>query len=269
VQLLDEEWAYRVRLNAARSPEKCSSLAIVGANGPTWIAQNMDLGDYTDGFQVLLSLDDGEAPAALVFSTAGMLGLMGVNVAGVGLCVNSLPQLPSAPEGLPVAFVIRRLLQARSADEAFDLVRTLPHATNQHYVIAGPGQARSFEASAAGVTEYRPQDPARVLHTNHPLTDAPATPEPPAKRENSVARLEALQARLGAGAVGLEEIQAALSSCDNDRHPIRRTGGPVGFTCGSIISALTPEPVEVWVSAGPPQPGGYHHYALTRAPEPA
>lgn len=265
LQLLDEEWAYRVRRAAARSPEKCSSLAIVGADGPTWIAQNMDLGDYTDGFQALLSVDDGAAPTALVFSTAGMLGLMGVNAAGVGICVNSLPQLPSGPQGLPVAFVLRRLLQARSADEACDLVQALPHAANQHYVIAGPGQARSFEASAAGVVEYRPADPARVLHTNHPLTDAPANPEPPAKRENSVVRLASLQARLGAGPVGRAEIEAALSSCDDERHPVCRTGGAAGFTCGSMISALTPEHVEAWVSAGPPRAGGYHHHSLTRA----
>jgi hypothetical protein len=269
LQLLDEEWAYRVRRSAARSPQKCSSLAIVDASGPTWIAQNMDLGWYTDGFQALLEIDDGETPAALVFTTAGMLGLLGVNAAGVGVCVNSLPQLPSAPEGLPVAFVLRRLLQARTAEEAWGLVQTLPHATNQHYLIAGPGVARSFEASAVGVTEYHPPDPTRVLHTNHPLTDAPATPEPPSARENSVARLASLQARLGDGRPGLTEIQAALSSCDDPRHPVCRTGGQVGFTTGSMISALRPGSVEVWVSNGPPATGGYHHRVLTRASEPA
>lgn len=269
LQLLDEEWAYRVRMNAARSPQKCSSLAIVGASGPTWIAQNMDLGWYTDGFQALLEIDDGEHPAALVFTAAGMLGLLGVNAAGVGVCVNSLPQLPSAPQGLPVAFVIRRLLQARTAEAAWRLVQTLPHATNQHYVIAGPGAARSFEASAAGVTEYLPPDPERVLHTNHPLSDAPATPEPPSARENSVARLASLEARLGAGQPDLADIQAALSSCDDARHPVCRTGGAVGFTCGSMISAITPDHVEVWVSNGPPAAAGYHHRMLTRAPAPA
>jgi hypothetical protein len=265
LQLLDEEWAYRARRHAVRAPTKCSSLAIVGAPGPTWIAQNMDLGDYTDGFQALLAIDDRAAPATLVFTAAGMLALMGVNAAGVGVCVNSLPQLPSAPNGLPVAFVIRRLLQARSASEAFELARTLPHATNQHYLIAGPGEVRSFEASAAGVTEYRPPDPTRVLHTNHPLTDAAASPEPPAARENSVARLASLQARLGAGRPGLAEIQAALSACDDPRHPVRRTGGAVGFTTGSMISALSPVRVETWISYGPPDPGGYHHYVLTAA----
>ena len=264
LQLLDEEWAYRLRRHAARPPQKCSSLAIAGASGPTWIAQNMDLGDYTDGFQALLAIDGDDAPAALAFTTAGMLALLGVNAAGVGVCVNSLPQLPSAPAGLPVAFVIRRLLQARSAGEAFELVQALPHASNQHYLIAGPGEVRSFEAGAAGVTEFRPPDPSRVLHTNHPLSDAPATPEPPAKRENSVARLAALQARLG-GEVGLAEIQAALSSCDDPRHPVCRSGGAAGFTTGSMISALTPGRVESWISVGPPDAAGYHHRVLAQA----
>lgn len=264
LQLLDEEWAYRVRRSAARSPQKCSSLAIAGPDGPTWIAQNMDLGGYTEGFQALLDIDDGERPRVLVFTAAGMLGLMGVNAAGIGVCVNALPQLPSAPEGLPVAFVIRRLLQARSAAEAAALAQTLPHATNQHYLIAGPGELRSFEASAAGVTEYRSPDPGRVLHTNHPLTDAPARPEPPAARENSAARLASLQARLGAGHPGLAEIQAALSSHDDARHPVCRAGGALGFTTGSMISAIGPDRVEVWVSAGPPDVGGYHHHALAR-----
>jgi len=265
LQLLDEEWAYRVRRAAVRTPEKCSSLAIVDSPTLTWIGQNMDLAAYTDGFQALLEVDDGEHPEALVFTAAGVLGLMGVNAAGVGVCVNSLPQLPSAPQGLPVAFVLRRLLQARTAQAAWELVQTLPHATNQHYVIAGPGAVRSFEASCAGVTEFHPPDRSRVLHTNHPLTDAPANPEPPAARENSVARLESLQTRLGAGQPGLAEIQAALSSCDDARHPVCRTGGEVGFTTGSMISALTSDSVEVWVSAGPPATGGYHDRVLVLA----
>jgi hypothetical protein len=45
----------------------------------------MDLGTYTDGSQAALSIAGGEAePATLVFTIAGMVGLMGVNAAGVG-----------------------------------------------------------------------------------------------------------------------------------------------------------------------------------------
>ena len=246
--------------------EKCSSIGVVSPGGPTWIGQTMDLGGYTDGFQALLApAADGDRPAALVFTVAGMIGLMGVNAAGVGVCVNSLPQLPSVPQGLPVAFVLRRLLQVTSLAEACDLVLALPHATNQHYLIAEPGGARSFEASAAGVAEYRSPDPSRVLHTNHALA-AEGAPEPASARVNSAARLASLQARLAAGAAGLDEIKAALSSCDDPENPVCRIRGEPGgfsaFTTGSMISALEPARIEAWVSPGPPSRAGYARFDL-------
>jgi len=263
LQLLDEEWAYRARRAAGRTPPKCSSLAIASAAGPTWIGQNMDLGGYTDGYQAVLRIgQDGDKPAALVFTTAGMIGLMGVNAAGVGVCVNSLPQLPNAAEGLPVAFVLRRLLQTRSLDEASELVLGLPHATNQHYLIAAPGGVRSFEASAAGVVEYRTADPSRVFHTNHPLA-ASATPGEPNAWENSEARLRSLTDRLSTGAPGLGQIEDALCARDDPHHPVCRSGaGRYGFTTGSMISELTPGRVASWASAGPPDVGGYHAFAF-------
>ena len=266
LQLLDEEWAYRARRAAGRAPSKCSSLAIAAPDGPTWIGQNMDLGDYTDGHQAMLRIGaDGERPAALVFTTAGMIGLMGVNAAGVGVCVNALPQLPSGPQGVPVAFVLRRLLETRSLGEAAELVVTLPHATNQHYLIASPDGVRSFEASAAGVVEYRAPDPRRVFHTNHPLA-APVKPEAPGAWENSEVRLASLTSRLAAGAAGLGEIQGALCARDDPRHPVCRSGaGLYGFTTGSMISALEPGRVASWASAGPPDARGYHAFELSGA----
>jgi isopenicillin-N N-acyltransferase-like protein len=267
MQLLDEEWAYRVRRAAGRAPDKCSSFGVVTRDGPTWIGQNMDLGDYTDGHQVLLRIGaEAGRPEALVFSIAGMIGLMGVNAAGVGVCVNSLPQLPSAPEGVPVAFVLRRLLQCTGLGEAVEVMTSIPHATNQHYVIVESGAVRSFEASAAGVTEYHPPDPTRVLHTNHPLSDVPATPETESARVNSVTRLKSLVGRLQSGEPGLAEVQGALCAEDDARHPVCRPrnaeGLLIGFTTGSMIAAVEPGRVDVWTSAGPPRERGYHRYAL-------
>jgi isopenicillin-N N-acyltransferase-like protein len=267
LQLLDEEWAYRRRRAAAGQRDKCSSFAIVGSRpGPTYIGQNMDLSPYTDGHQALLRVKGGDAPDALVFTTAGMLGLMGVNAAGVGVCVNSLPQLASAPEGVPVAFVLRRLLQCRSLAEASDLALRLPHATNQHYVIAEAGAARSFEASADGVTEYVPPDPSRVLHTNHPLAAVEAKVEPPQDRANSIARLRSLEGRLSTGSPGPDDLKAALSSCDDPANPVCRIpdagAGLIGFTTGSMISAIDAAGIESWVSPGPPSERGYSRFTL-------
>lgn len=266
MQLLDEEWAYRVRRTAAPSPDKCSSFAIAAAD-LSWIGQNMDLGGYTEGAQALLRIAPGEnEPEALVFTLAGMIGLMGVNAAGLGVCVNSLPQLASRPTGVPVAFVVRRLLQSRSLAEAAMALQTLPHATNQHYVIAAPREVRSFEASADGVVEYHPADHTRVLHTNHPLEATATEPVPDASRANSRARLQSLEGRLADGRIDLEVLQAALCACDDPAHPVCRPHDPAGmttsFTTGSMISRLAPEGVASWISPGPPSLRGWTEFTL-------
>ena len=46
----------------------------------------------------------------MVFTAAGIIGLMGVNDAGVGVVVNNLAMLPSSTTGLPVAAVARGVI---------------------------------------------------------------------------------------------------------------------------------------------------------------
>ena len=267
LQLLDEEWAFRRRLMDGPPLQKCSTFAVRDdAAGVTWIGQNMDLGAYTDGLQRLVRHGpcDGR-PGALVVTISGILGLLGVNDVGVGVCVNSIPQVPSAEEGVPVAFVVRHLLEARSAAEASDRCRRLPHASNQHYVIADASLIVSLEASSDGVAELSLTAPDRSLHTNHPLAHGPRYPE---NEENSVTRLRSLDVRLGQGTPALADLKAALMSFDDARHPVCRLRsdepGPTSFTTASMISALHGEATaaEGWVSFGPPSQGGYRAFRL-------
>lgn len=276
-QLMDEEWEYRRQfLGDMRSPEKCSSVAIVGRGGPTWIGQNMDLGSFTDGHQLLMrGVKSDSEPGALIFSAGCMIGLMGVNARGIALCVNSLPQLTAAREGVPVAFMIRKILQAHSMEEAVQTVKRLPHATGQHYLIADCDGSRSFEASATGVVEYHALDPGRVLHTNHPLTSIDQRESSADDLANTVARLNSLSARLLRGEPGVEQIKEALSASDDPDHPVRRVLGKDpgnltlqlgSFTTGSMISVLQRGAAQInaWVSSGPPLPGDYEHVALKK-----
>ena len=276
-QLMDEEWEYRRQFLAdLRPPEKCSSVAILGQGRLTWIGQNMDLGSFTDGHQVLLRVArSASEPGAVIFSVGCMIGLMGVNARGIALCVNSLPQLSAAREGVPVAFMVRKILQAHSMEEAVQTVKRLPHATGQHYLIADCDGIRSFEASATGVVEYHAPDPGRVLHTNHPLSPIDQRASSAEDLANTVARLNSLSARLTHGEPGLDQIKAALSASDDPEHPVRRVLGKEpgnltlqmgSFTTGSMISTLQKGvgQIDAWISSGPPLPGDYEHVALTR-----
>jgi isopenicillin-N N-acyltransferase like protein len=268
MQLMDEEWAYRQRRFNTESREKCSSVAIRDeAAGVTYIGQNMDLGGYTDGLQTFIRhrpANDG--PTQLVFSTAGVLALMGVNDAGVAVCVNALPQLPSRGAGMPVAFVIRLLLGAASAAEAAEILQSVTHATNQHYLIADAANLFSFEVSAREVVPYIPPVANRVFHTNHPLT---AIERSGVRDEtDSRVRLHYLCARLAGGSPSLLAIQDALSSHDDPNHPICRmlrgsSESCMGITTGSLLSALRADGgVHGTVSFGPPRDRGYRSWRL-------
>lgn len=274
-QLMDEEWAYRGSTDTGRAGlEKCSSVAVRTSDSSVLIGQNMDLGGYTDGHQSVLRIAPESAkPGALVFSISSMIGLMGVNTSHVGVCVNSIPQLPAARRGLPVAFVIRKLLQAEDLSQAAQLVRELPHATGQHYLLGDPTGIRSFEASSERVVELEPPESDRVFHTNHPLAAAWGSIESSA---NSVARLRSLRDRLARGRADVGALQAALASRDDPQHPVSRVAsaaaqpnpltGMIGFTTGSMISALVRQSdhIDSWISPGPPSLRGYTHFSLSR-----
>lgn len=270
LQLMDEEWAYRARSLPAPPGDKCSSLAIRDvACGVTYVGQNMDLGVYADGLQQLIRhRPEGKAPAQIVFTLAGMLGLMGANAAGVGVCVNAMPQLPARSSGLPVAFVIRRLLAASSADEAGELVRALPHATSQHYLVADRDAVISLEATPLGVCQCRSPWLDRAFHTNHPLSAALAEDYPTPVLANTVARLRALELRLSQASPTRDAVAAALSSRDDPDHPLcrpRREGqDPIsGVTVGSLISEIRRDgSVRGVVSMGPPSERGYTSWNL-------
>ncbi|MFC0530569.1 C45 family autoproteolytic acyltransferase/hydolase [Phytohabitans kaempferiae] len=261
VQLMDEEWSYRAAL-----VEKCSSLAFHIPDAVV-VGQNMDLGEYTDGHQVIHRIAPYMGvPGALVFTISPMIALLGVNSSGVAVCVNSVPQLPSALSGLPVSFVIRRLLQARDVGEAVNLVRRLPHATGQHYLLADSREIRSFEASAAGVHEYLAPDPSCVTHTNHPLAGEKGSGKIGASTR---VRLATLDRRLRSARAGVEDARVALAASDHPDYPVSiehgsarepspSTGMP-SFTTGSMISTLRrdADEVEAWVSPGPPSVRGW------------
>ena len=100
LNLLDEFWVYI-------NNHHCSGIGVSSKNGePGYISQNMDLENYTDGFQVLMRLKRSEnRPEQLILTHPGLIALNGLNEQGIGVCVNTLMQLSASSIGLPVAFI--------------------------------------------------------------------------------------------------------------------------------------------------------------------
>jgi isopenicillin-N N-acyltransferase like protein len=246
LNLMDEEWW----LTAPTEPrDACSVVAAAGGGGhATVLAQNMDLPEVMDGAQAIVRWDDGEGGAGATLTAAGMIGLTGVNAAGLGVCVNTLPMLNHSRAGLPVAFVMRGVLERKNVAAAAAFLADVPHASGQHYALADAAGVRGYECSAAGAV--RSDDGSGGLrHTNHPLRSADLDPaRAPEGTPDSHSRLAALEAaeqvRTGA------DCERVLADRDTPLCVIPAPGRP-WITFGSIWAELD-ESVRTRIAPGPP-----------------
>ena len=274
-QLLDEVWIN----GEAIVGERCSSLGFSRTgNRPACIAQNMDLEPFYDGFQLVLHIKHNEANLeSFVLTVPGFLGLNGVNNRSVAVCCNTLLQLSNCRDGLPVACVVRGVLQQRSEEDAAAFLHKVKHASGQNYVLGGPVRAASYECSAHKVSPFTPRGRDGIVwHTNHPLASDDESPQYRAmlkeqdalqrKEKNTRTRLECLEKRLlGVSAFpGVDRIKETLASQDSKEFPICRPKGPSGmFTFASTIMVLTEEP-EFHVAPGPPNVTTYEKLSFSK-----
>lgn len=267
-QLIDEYWVH----GPGVAGEHCSAVGFARrGDRPCYVAQNMDLEGFRNGFQVILHIKQPDAKLeALVLSNPGLIGLNGLNNRSVGLCCNTLGQLAYCSDGLPVACVVRGLLQRDTEAAAVEFLKQVKHASGQNYIVGGPDKVYDFECSAAKVVAFSPKGgPDVVWHTNHPLVNddynggyrkALQKKENENKADNSTVRLESLERRLSkdAAAPGLELIKTTLSAKDSAEFPVCRPhkNKKDNFTFAATIMVLSAKP-EFHVAPGPPDKHAY------------
>lgn len=275
--LADEIWChgFKTRVREWAGPfHHCSAAGGLGrGDAPTVAGQNMDIGSWNDGFQVLLRVSDSpDMPDALLFTVAGCVVLTGLNRFGVGVNVNSLLDLDNCGSGLPVASVIRGALCRQSAAEAVRFITGIRHASGQNYLVSGRGELHDLECSANGAVALMPPDrPAdRVWHTNHALASrddgqyrAIVEALPAEKRSgltlNTCTRMRALERRLAdtSTPVTLDVLIETFRSSDDPSAPVskhaNREKGAMAFTAGCAIFEMpaTGDP-SLHLAAGPP-----------------
>lgn len=218
-QLVDEQWCWTIARRAEH--EHCSSLG-----RPGLVAQNLDLPQWWEGLQTVLRIPPWrDEPGCVLVTAAGFIVMNGMNDAGVAVGVNALPDVPSAPRGLPVAFVIRRVLAARSAPEAASFIGTVAHASGQNYIVADASDVIGVEADADGTTTYDPSDGC-LVHTNHAIertSGASWTGVAGGALANSRSRLDFLASRRGS----VISVDDAIEVLSDGTVPIRRVPSDV------------------------------------------
>ena len=147
----------------------CTSIAVEGeasSSGVGMVAQNWDNDPAMDPFSVVLARRPADGPSHLNFTQPGVIGYMGFNDCGIGVCMNTLPA-PATGRGVPWYFQLRSIYEQSGLDGAVAQVARAARAISINAAMMTPEGAADIEATGDAVRVLRANERGMLVHTNH------------------------------------------------------------------------------------------------------
>lgn len=157
--------------------QKCSALGGFeqGDGLPPITGKTQDLPHlYLDRHAVVRAHNEVTGITVLHSLIAGTVASDGLNSAGLGVCLNHVGQLRRDPGGIPVVYIVNKILnECSTIDEARKYLAKATHASGMNYLLGDRHEVVSLEVSVGQLAEYKPaEDLKRVWHTNHPYVNS-------------------------------------------------------------------------------------------------
>ena len=249
---------------------ECTALAATPeatASGQTLLGQNWDWMPTLDGHTVLLKMQQNDKPTVLTYTEAGIVAKIGLNAAGLGLCVNLLVSDGTAV-GTPFHILCRGILDSFSMSDAMKKIFGAPTGASVNYLVGhAGGEAIDFETNPRGV-EYLYSRDGMMAHANHFESRLPVPDEGRKLFPDTILR----SCRAGKllaqqrGKISVETLQTILQDHFNYpnsicRHPDSRAHELEQMqTNASIVMNLTEQ--SLWLCANNPCKGTYMKTSL-------
>jgi len=246
----------------------CTSFAVAApAGGRSVVGQNWDNDPALNPYTVVLTRRPAGKPALMNITQAGLIAYIGLNSAGIGLCLNTLPA-PSRPLGVPHYFTVRGIFEATSLDDAAQAVRRAERAIPANIMMSTPQGPADLEVTLDGVHVLRDGGRGMVTHANHcehpdllPINDR--FPELIQSRPRKM-RIEKLLGEADRPMV-LENLKNALRDHENYptsicRHP--NDHPTTGHWATTFSALIEPDAGLMHVSRGNPCENPYETYRL-------
>ena len=216
--------AQSVNSAAVTEQEGCTAFGLLPemtANGNTLIGQNWDwlqkLRGHVFVMRVKRSAEPGTGkPDFVGFTEAGIVGCkMGVNAAGIGLCVNGLVTNRDGVNGFRKPFHVRcrEILDAWTFDKALLPVVQTDRCCSTNFLIGhADGEIIDIEATPDYCSYIYPQD-GLVTHANHLVRETRIASQFERIAPHSLFRANRLERllRRNGGEIGIDSIQTLLS----------------------------------------------------------
>ena len=244
---------------------ECTTFAVGGhrtADRAVLFGQNVDLVPLVEAFGIIVRQHPKEAPAALFYTTAGLLGHNGMNEAGLGVCANFIDDPSGWRHGFPRYLLSRLALCQDSAEAAVQAVQRPPRAASRNLLLAdAEGVFLDAELLVEEAAVLRATD-ALLVHANHLEAEQFAGYETPL--QNSLCRRRRLQELFDTepAPVAVGDIQGFYRDHANAPHSLcaHPFAGRNLQTVVSVIGDLTAG--QLYVTKGSPCRAAYATYTM-------
>ncbi|CAK7275433.1 hypothetical protein SEPCBS57363_006678 [Sporothrix epigloea] len=141
--------------------------------GTSFIAQNWDWMEEQKENLVLVHITQHGRPSIKYLAEAGLIGKIGLNSKGVGVCLNAIRAHGVDRTRLPVHLALRVLLNADSMSAARQALEKDGVAASCHILLGDSTGAVGLECSHLDIQALTFSDKKRIYHANHFLLDHP------------------------------------------------------------------------------------------------
>lgn len=241
-------------VDVLRSPvgeDDCTALLVPASHGDAaYLAQTWDMHDTAGQYIVMCRIEPDSGPTALVYTTAGCVGQMGMNEAGICVGINNLSVAEGRP-GVTWPYVVRQVLVETDLDSALACVTEADLAGAHNYLLMdATGRGYNVEAMP-GKVAVDVLGGAPLVHTNHCLhssTRALEATRPATLAKSSSDRFDRATALSETGGLDVDLLWDILS---DESAICRRSQPPDNIeSCGGVV--MRPSTGEMWASAGIP-----------------
>ena len=223
------------------------------ANGAGFFGQTWDMHASATDHVVLLRTRPHDGPGALVFTTTGCLGQIGMNEVGVCVGINNL-SAADGRTGVMWPTVVRQALLCETSGEARDVILSADLAGGHNYMVFDrDGNGYNIEAmpSVRPVTRLRSRALVHTNHTTTAATDAVQGARPPDLQENSHRRMVAAEGHLDRPDLSAEDLM------DLTRQQVCQVAKPPFHVETSGAAVMRPKTADFWAVWGLPSMNDY------------
>lgn len=223
----------------------CTSVAIGAGSGSSLLAQNWDwMAEQVPNLLVCYVSQPGvDVPDFAMVTEGGVIGKIGFNDRGVGVCLNAIRARGVDKSRFPVHLGLRRALESTSRAEAVARLNASGIAGSAHILVADADGATGLECTSKGIKEMEMDGKGRVVHSNHLLLEHPDVDEPPWLRDSPV-RVDRMHQLLDQALSSGEDLNAQglfETFKDQDGYPCSINRAQIGESSNTTVFNIVME----------------------------